>query len=67
MWGSHHRLRRHANSVHDNRFELALGWFGDYDGYDITALNLLSQGPPVSRRIPRGRIVSWPTCSSASY
>ncbi|KAI1369205.1 hypothetical protein F5Y08DRAFT_293982 [Xylaria arbuscula] len=26
-------------------FELALGWFGDYDGYDITALNLLSQGP----------------------
>ncbi|KAI1194855.1 hypothetical protein F5X97DRAFT_309960 [Nemania serpens] len=28
-------------------FELALGWFGDYDGYDITALNLLSQGPPL--------------------
>ncbi|KAI1170742.1 hypothetical protein F4777DRAFT_568213 [Nemania sp. FL0916] len=27
--------------------ELALGWFGDYDGYDITALNLLSQGPPL--------------------
>ncbi|KAI0408771.1 hypothetical protein F4802DRAFT_549056 [Xylaria palmicola] len=26
-------------------FELGLGWFGDYDGYDITALNLLSQGP----------------------
>ncbi|GAP86482.1 hypothetical protein SAMD00023353_1900940 [Rosellinia necatrix] len=26
-------------------FELALGWFGDYDGYDITALNMLSQGP----------------------
>ncbi|KAI0542265.1 hypothetical protein GGR58DRAFT_302034 [Xylaria digitata] len=26
-------------------FELALGWFGNYDGYDITALNLLSQGP----------------------
>ncbi|OTB08348.1 hypothetical protein M426DRAFT_7670 [Hypoxylon sp. CI-4A] len=26
-------------------FELALGWFGDYDGYDITALNLLSHGP----------------------
>ncbi|KAI5859382.1 hypothetical protein GGS23DRAFT_324906 [Durotheca rogersii] len=26
-------------------FELALGWFGDYDGYDITALNFLSHGP----------------------
>ncbi|KAI1755423.1 hypothetical protein F4782DRAFT_488506 [Xylaria castorea] len=26
-------------------FELGLGWFGNYDGYDITALNLLSQGP----------------------
>ncbi|KAI1458342.1 hypothetical protein F4805DRAFT_456974 [Annulohypoxylon moriforme] len=26
-------------------FELALGWFGNYDGYDITALNLLSHGP----------------------
>ncbi|XXG96630.1 hypothetical protein Hte_002918 [Hypoxylon texense] len=26
-------------------FELALGWFGNYDGYDITALNLLSSGP----------------------
>lgn len=40
-----------ANNVGDNRFELALGWFGEYDGYDITALNLLSQGPPVSRLI----------------
>ncbi|KAL7627059.1 hypothetical protein AAE478_003835 [Parahypoxylon ruwenzoriense] len=28
-------------------FELALGWFGNYDGYDITALNLLSHGPPL--------------------
>ncbi|KAI8960311.1 hypothetical protein F5Y11DRAFT_330483 [Daldinia sp. FL1419] len=26
-------------------FQLALGWFGNYDGYDITALNLLSHGP----------------------
>ncbi|KAK6953026.1 hypothetical protein Daesc_005324 [Daldinia eschscholtzii] len=26
-------------------FELALGWFGNYDGYDITALNILSHGP----------------------
>lgn len=26
-------------------FELALGWFGNYDGYDITALNFLSHGP----------------------
>ncbi|KAI1144458.1 hypothetical protein F5Y05DRAFT_364752 [Hypoxylon sp. FL0543] len=26
-------------------FELALGWFGNFDGYDITALNLLSHGP----------------------
>lgn len=28
--------------------ELALGWFGDYDGYDLAALSLLSHGPPVS-------------------
>ncbi|KAI0143536.1 hypothetical protein GGR57DRAFT_508015 [Xylariaceae sp. FL1272] len=28
-------------------FELALGWFGDYDGYDITALNLLTHVPPL--------------------
>ncbi|KAI1808609.1 hypothetical protein F4811DRAFT_559020 [Daldinia bambusicola] len=26
-------------------FELALAWFGNYDGYDITALNILSHGP----------------------
>ena len=30
------------------RFELGLGWFGDYDGYDIAALTVLSHGPPVS-------------------
>jgi hypothetical protein len=29
------------------RFELGLGWFGDYDGYDLAALSLLSHGPPV--------------------
>ncbi|KAI1816056.1 hypothetical protein GGS20DRAFT_539911 [Poronia punctata] len=28
-------------------FELALGWYGEYDGYDITALNLLAHGPPL--------------------
>lgn len=28
--------------------ELALGWFGKYDGYDLAALSLLSHGPPVS-------------------
>ncbi|KAI1437703.1 hypothetical protein GGR50DRAFT_643747 [Xylaria sp. CBS 124048] len=28
-------------------FELALGWFGHYDGYDITALNFISHGPPL--------------------
>ncbi|KAI5926567.1 hypothetical protein F4810DRAFT_707656 [Camillea tinctor] len=28
-------------------FELALGWFSNYDGYDLTALNLLSHGPPL--------------------
>ncbi|KAH9898847.1 hypothetical protein F4778DRAFT_171749 [Xylariomycetidae sp. FL2044] len=28
-------------------FELALGWFGNYDGYDLTALNILSHGPPL--------------------
>ncbi|KAI1384568.1 uncharacterized protein F4822DRAFT_366998 [Hypoxylon trugodes] len=26
-------------------FELALAWYGNYDGYDITALNILSNGP----------------------
>lgn len=26
-------------------FELALGWFGNYDGYDLAALNVLSRGP----------------------
>jgi hypothetical protein len=29
------------------RLELALGWFGNYDGYDLAALSLLSHGPPV--------------------
>ncbi|KAK6079218.1 hypothetical protein SCUP234_05771 [Seiridium cupressi] len=28
-------------------FELALGWYGNYDGYDLAALNLLSHGPPL--------------------
>jgi hypothetical protein len=27
--------------------ELALGWYGEYDSYDLAALNLLSQGPPL--------------------
>ncbi|KAG4030523.1 hypothetical protein MFRU_012g02550 [Monilinia fructicola] len=27
--------------------ELALGWFGKYDGYDLAALSLLSHGPPL--------------------
>ncbi|KAG9241899.1 hypothetical protein BJ878DRAFT_544778 [Calycina marina] len=27
--------------------ELAVGWFGDYDRYDLAALSLLSQGPPL--------------------
>jgi len=31
-------------------FELALGWYGELDGYDITALGLLSRGPTVSSR-----------------
>jgi hypothetical protein len=30
------------------RFALALGWFGDYDGYDLAALSLLAHGPAVS-------------------
>lgn len=29
-------------------FELALGWWGGYDGYDLAALSALSHGPPVS-------------------
>ncbi|RYP83235.1 hypothetical protein DL769_001431 [Monosporascus sp. CRB-8-3] len=28
--------------------ELALGWFGNYDSYDLAAMNVLSHGPPVS-------------------
>jgi len=31
-----------------NRFELAVGWYGNYDRWDIAALGVLSQGPPVS-------------------
>jgi hypothetical protein len=27
--------------------ELGLGWFGNYDAYDLGALSLLSHGPPV--------------------
>ncbi|TVY86945.1 hypothetical protein LAWI1_G006314, partial [Lachnellula willkommii] len=27
--------------------ELALGWWGGYDGYDLAALSLLSHGPPL--------------------
>lgn len=30
------------------RFELGLGWFWNYDGYDLAAVTLLSHGPPVS-------------------
>jgi hypothetical protein len=28
--------------------ELGLGWFGNYDGYDLASLTLLSHGPLVS-------------------
>jgi hypothetical protein len=27
--------------------ELALGWYGNYDGYDLAALSLLTHGPPL--------------------
>jgi hypothetical protein len=30
-----------------NRFELGVGWYGNYDGYDLAALSMLSQGPPL--------------------
>jgi hypothetical protein len=36
------------------RIELGIGWFGDCDGYDFAALNLLSHGPPVSDRVCTG-------------
>lgn len=36
-----------ANHGLHGRFGLALGWFGDYDGYDLAALALLSHGPAV--------------------
>ncbi len=29
------------------RLELGLGWYGNYDGYDLAALTLLSHGPSV--------------------
>jgi len=28
-------------------FELGLGWFGNYDGYDLASLSLLCHGPAV--------------------
>lgn len=30
-----------------DRAELALGWWGGYDGYDLASLVVLSHGPPV--------------------
>ena len=30
------------------RIELAIGWWGGYDGYDLAALTVLSHGPAVS-------------------
>ncbi|KAH6668035.1 hypothetical protein B0J14DRAFT_177000 [Halenospora varia] len=35
-----------ASLVGWKTFELALGWYGDYDGYDLASLSLLSHGPP---------------------
>jgi hypothetical protein len=34
-----------------SRLELGVGWFGNYDSYDLAALNLLSHGPTVSQAI----------------
>jgi hypothetical protein len=39
------RLQEVAHNV--SSFELGLGWFGNYDSYDLAALSLLSHGPPV--------------------
>ncbi|KAF8864194.1 hypothetical protein BDZ45DRAFT_669757 [Acephala macrosclerotiorum] len=33
--------------VASRALELGLGWFGNYDGYDLVALTLLSHGPPL--------------------
>jgi hypothetical protein len=33
------------------RFELGLGWLGNYDGYDLAALSVLSHGPPVRKSL----------------
>lgn len=30
-----------------HRTELGIGWYCDYDSYDLAALSLLSHGPPV--------------------
>jgi hypothetical protein len=38
------------------RFELGLGWYGKYDGYDLAALSLLSHGPPVRNPVASGAL-----------
>ncbi|KAH8664983.1 hypothetical protein BGZ60DRAFT_378917 [Tricladium varicosporioides] len=35
-----------ASLVGWKMFELTLGWYGNYDGYDLASLSLLSHGPP---------------------
>jgi hypothetical protein len=35
----------------DCRFELGLAWYGDYDGYDLASLSLLSHGPTVRKAL----------------
>lgn len=42
----------------DCRFELGVGWFGNYDGYDLASLSLLSHGPPVSCSVCACRVNS---------
>lgn len=37
-----------ANHGCENRAELALGWFGEYDSYDLLSLVILSHASPVS-------------------
>ncbi|KAG9232569.1 hypothetical protein BJ875DRAFT_380437 [Amylocarpus encephaloides] len=48
------RVRRRLDSWWDvgalvgwRMFELGLGWFGNYDSYDLAALSLLSHSPPL--------------------
>jgi len=45
-------------------FELGLGWFADYDGYDLASLTLLCHGPPIYLLGAFYKIQPWTVLSS---